>query len=30
VTDLLFREDDFFDPRDLVQVKYEMLRGPAP
>jgi transposase len=26
VTDLLFREDDFFDPRDLVQVKYEMLR----
>jgi transposase len=26
VTDLLFHEDDFFDPRDLVQVKYEMLR----
>jgi len=26
VTDLLFREDEFFDPRDLVQVKYEMLR----
>jgi transposase len=26
VTDLLFREDDFFDARDLVQVKYEMLR----
>lgn len=26
VGDLLFREDDFFDPRDLVQVKYEMLR----
>jgi len=26
VTDSLFRENDFFDPRDLVQVKYEMLR----
>jgi transposase len=26
VSDLLFREDDFFDPQDLVQVKYEMLR----
>ena len=26
VTDLLFREDEFFDPHDLVQVKYEMLR----
>ena len=26
VTDPKFREDDFFDPRDLVQVKYEMLR----
>lgn len=26
VTDELFRESDFFDPRDLVQVKYEMLR----
>jgi len=26
VTDPLFRENDFFDPRDLVQVKYEMLR----
>jgi len=26
VTDLLFLEVDFFDPRDLVQVKYEMLR----
>ncbi|MBW1669494.1 MAG: helix-turn-helix domain containing protein [Deltaproteobacteria bacterium] len=26
VTDNLFREEDFFDPRDLVQVKYEMLR----
>ena len=26
VSDLLFREDDFFDPHDLVQVKYEMLR----
>ncbi len=26
VTDALFREEGFFDPRDLVQVKYEMLR----
>lgn len=26
VTDELFRTDDFFDARDLVQVKYEMLR----
>lgn len=26
VTDPLFAEDEFFDPRDLVQVKYEMLR----
>ena len=26
VTDALFMEGDFFDPRDLVQVKYEMLR----
>ena len=26
VTDPLFAEGDFFDPRDLVQVKYEMLR----
>ena len=26
VRDALFREDEFFDPRDLVQVKYEMLR----
>ena len=26
VRDALFLEDDFFDPRDLVQVKYEMLR----
>lgn len=26
VTDELFRSSDFFDPRDLVQVKYEMLR----
>lgn len=26
VTDSLFREYDFFDPRDLMQVKYEMLR----
>ena len=22
-----FHTSDFFDPRDLVQVKYEMLRG---
>ncbi len=26
VTDELFLKDSFFDPRDLVQVKYEMLR----
>ena len=26
VTDPLFAEGSFFDPRDLVQVKYEMLR----
>jgi transposase len=26
VRDPQFREDDFFDPRDVVQVKYEMLR----
>jgi transposase len=26
VTDALFSESDFFDSRDLVQVKYEMLR----
>lgn len=26
VTDELFVELDFFDPRDLLQVKYEMLR----
>ena len=26
VTDPLFATDRFFDPRDLVQVKYEMLR----
>jgi transposase len=26
ITDPLFAEDSFFDPRDLVQVKYEMLR----
>jgi transposase len=26
VTDALFRELDFFDPYDLLQVKYEMLR----
>jgi predicted DNA-binding transcriptional regulator YafY len=26
VTDERFRTEEFFDPRDLVQVKYEMLR----
>jgi transposase len=26
VTDELFRQLDFFDPHDLLQVKYEMLR----
>jgi len=26
VTDALFNDSDFFDSRDLVQVKYEMLR----
>jgi transposase len=26
VTDAVFTSDDFFDARDLVQVKYEMLR----
>ena len=26
VKDALFDEDAFFDPRDIVQVKYEMLR----
>jgi len=26
VTDERFRGDEFFDPRDLVQVKYEMVR----
>jgi len=26
VLDAKFRENEFFDPRDLVQVKYEMLR----
>jgi len=26
VSDELFVQDGFFDPRDLVQVKYEMLR----
>jgi transposase len=26
VTDELFQQLDFFDPRDLLQVKYEMLR----
>lgn len=26
VVDELFRDNDFFDPHDLVQVKYEMLR----
>jgi Helix-turn-helix domain len=26
VADVLFQSHPFFDPRDLVQVKYEMLR----
>jgi hypothetical protein len=26
VTDELFADSDFFDPDDLLQVKYEMLR----
>ena len=26
VSDLKFRQSEFFDPRDAVQVKYEMLR----
>jgi hypothetical protein len=26
VASALFQKSDFFDPRDLVQVKYEMLR----
>ena len=26
VADLLFNENPFFDPRDLLQVRYEMLR----
>ena len=26
ITDDLFRRSEFFDPRDLAQVKYEMLR----
>ena len=26
VTDILFKENPFFDPRDLLQVRYEMLR----
>jgi transposase len=26
VTDSLFASGDFFDPRDLIQVKYEMVR----
>jgi transposase len=26
VTDSKFQESEFFDPRDIVQVKYEMLR----
>lgn len=29
VVDELFQKDDFFDSRDLVQVKYEMLRRVA-
>jgi transposase len=27
VTDPLFAQSEFFDPRDLVQVKYEMVRS---
>jgi len=27
VCDALFQKHDFFDPRDLLQVKYEMLRS---
>src|ERR1700686_410699 len=27
VTDPLFRDSAFFDPNDLVQIKYEMLRS---
>ena len=26
VRDPLFQEDEFFDPRDAIQAKYEMLR----
>jgi len=26
VTDALFRQSEFFDPRDLLHVKYEMIR----
>ena len=26
VSDEIFRESEFFDPRDLLQVKYEMIR----
>ena len=26
ITDELFHSEDFFDPHDLIQVKYEMLR----
>src|SRR5690349_8779773 len=26
VTDLLFQQNPFFDPRDLLQARYEMLR----
>ena len=27
VRDMLFTDSDFFDPRDIVQVRYEMLRA---
>jgi len=30
VADPLFRHSEFFDPQDLVQVKYEMLRRAGP
>ena len=26
VSDMLFKENPFFDPKDLLQVRYEMLR----
>ena len=29
VSDLLFQDSEFFDPRDLLQVRYEMVRAAA-